>query len=417
MLPAYPPRNLSGGRHDGARGLHQPKLFSQSGGIAGKAPASGPGGGSQLSIVGRVWATTTQALADRVLKDTDTFTIRKDDGEVAGMRWWMPRIIRTFTKSMLSMDEPDHKRLRDIVDEAFRRRAVLGMEPHIRATAAELADELFADGSPADLIERYARKLPLSVICELLGLPAADRARFSGLAAGFTRFTGALGFLSMIPSALSMKRYIEAHLETVRRQGGEGLIAEIVRVEKEGGRISGDEIVSMVFLLLFAGHETTTHLISGSVHELLKNPGLRDWIEEDWSRADLAVEEFLRFLSPVQFTKPRFVRRDVDLGGVTVKKGERIMAMLAAANMDPAANPHPERLDLERRPNRHIAFGTGIHFCLGHQLARIEGKCALKALFTRWPKLALAIPESEITWRKRAGLNAIDRLPVVAGAN
>jgi cytochrome P450 PksS len=368
-------------------------------------------------IVGRVWATTTQALADRVLKDTDTFTIRKDDGEVAGMRWWMPRIIRTFTKSMLSMDEPDHKRLRDIVDEAFRRRAVLGMEPHIRATAAELADELFADGSPADLIERYARKLPLSVICELLGLPAADRARFSGLAAGFTRFTGALGFLSMIPSALSMKRYIEAHLETVRRQGGEGLIAEIVRVEKEGGRISGDEIVSMVFLLLFAGHETTTHLISGSVHELLKNPGLRDWIEEDWSRADLAVEEFLRFLSPVQFTKPRFVRRDVDLGGVTVKKGERIMAMLAAANMDPVANPHPERLDLERRPNRHIAFGTGIHFCLGHQLARIEGKCALKALFTRWPKLALAIPESEITWRKRAGLNAIDRLPVVAGAN
>jgi cytochrome P450 len=367
-------------------------------------------------IIGRVWATTTQALADRVLKDTDTFTIRKDDGEVAGMRWWMPKIIRTFTKSMLSMDEPDHKRLRDIVDEAFRRRAVLGMEPHIRATAAELADELFADGSPADLIERYARKLPLWVICELLGLPAADRARFSGLAAGFTRFTGALGFLSMIPSALSMKRYIEAHLQTVRRQGGEGLIAEIVRVEKEGGRISGDEIVSMVFLLLFAGHETTTHLISGSVHELLKNPELRDWIEADWSRADLAVEEFLRFLSPVQFTKPRFVRRDVDLGGVTVKKGDRIMAMLAAANMDSAANPHPERLDLERRPNRHIAFGTGIHFCLGHQLARIEGKCALKALFTRWPKLALAIPESEITWRKRAGLNAINRLPVVAGA-
>ena len=147
--------------------------------------------------------------------------------------------------------------------------------------------------------------------------------------------------------------------------------------------------------MLFAGHETTTHLISGSVHELLKNPSLRAWLQEDWSRADLAVEEFLRFLSPVQFTKPRFVRRDVDLGGVTVKKGERIMAMLASANMDPAANPHPERLDLARRPNRHIAFGTGIHFCLGHQLARIEGKCALKALFGRWPKLALAVPDRD----------------------
>jgi cytochrome P450 PksS len=316
---------------------------------------------------------------------------------------------------MLAMDEPDHKRLRDIVDEAFRRRAVLGMEPHIEATAEQLANDLFAEGSPADLIQRYARQLPLLVISELLGLPAADRPRFSALAGRFSRFTSALGFLAMIPSAIAMKRYIQGYLETVRRHGGEGLIADIVRVERDGGRISGDEIVSMVFLLLFAGHETTTHLISGSVHELLKNPSLRDWLEEDWSRADLAVEEFLRFLSPVQFTKPRYVRRDVELDGVTVKRGDRVMAMLAAANMDPAANPHPQRLDLGRRPNRHVAFGTGIHFCLGHQLARIEGKCALKALFARWPRLTLAVPESQIMWRKRPGLNAIDQLPVVAG--
>jgi cytochrome P450 len=349
-----------------------------------------------------------------VLKDTDTFTIRKDDGTVAGMRWWMPGIVRTFANSMLSMDEPDHKRLRDIVDEAFRRRAVLDMEPHIQVTADRLAGELFSEGSPADLVERYARKLPLSVICELLGLPETDRAKFTAWAGGFTRFTGALGFLGMMPKIFAMKRYIEGHLETVRANGGEGLIAEIVRVEKEGGRISREEIVSMVFLLLFAGHETTTHLISGSVHEL-KNPDLRDWLEQDWSRADLAVEEFLRFITPVQFTKPRFVRRDVDLGGVTVKRGDRIMAMLAAANMDPSANPHPEQLELTRRPNRHIAFGTGIHFCLG-QLARIEGKCALKSLFKRWPKLTLAVDESAITWRKRPGLKAIDRLPVVAGA-
>src|SRR5712691_10203561 len=366
----------------------------------------------RFPIIGKLWTTTTQALGDQVLKDTATFTMRKENGDVAGLQWWMPCIVRTLAISMLSMDEPDHKRLRDIVDEAFRRRAVLDMEPHIQAMGDELADRLFAEGSPADLVERYARKLPLSVICELLGLPLTDRAKFTAWAGGFTRFTGALGFLGMIPKMLAMRRYIEAHLETVRRQGGEGLIAEIVRVEKEGGRIGRDEIVSMVFLLLLAGHETTTHLISGSVFELLKNPGLRDWLEEDWSRADLAVEEFLRFLTPVQFTKPRFVRRDVDLGGVTVKKGERIMAMLAAANMDPAANPHPERIDLERRPNRHIAFGTGIHFCLGHQLARIEGKCALKSLFRRWPALTLAVDQSEITWRKRAGLKAIDRLPV-----
>jgi cytochrome P450 len=200
--------------------------------------------------------------------------------------------------------------------------------------------------------------------------------------------------------------------DLVRENGGEGLVAELVRVEKEGGQISRDEMLAMVFLLLFAGHETTTHLIGGSVHELLKNPGLRDWLEEDWSRANLAVEEFLRFISPVQFTKPRFVRKNTELGGVQLRKGEKIMPMLAAANLDPQANPHAEQLDLARKPNRHVAFGTGIHFCLGHQLARLEGACALKALFRRWPKLALAVDESEIRWRSRPGFKAIEHLPV-----
>jgi cytochrome P450 PksS len=392
-----------------------PDYFRNPAAAIEKLRAVGPVVEVRFPIVGRVWTTTTQALADQVLKDTETFTIRKDDGTVAGVQWWMPRIVRTFTNSMLSMDDPDHKRLRDIVDEAFRRRAVLGMEPHIQAIGDELADELFAEGSPADLVERYARKLPLSVICELLGLPLADRPKFTAWASGFTRFTGMVGFLSLMPNIFATKRYIERHLETVRRLGGEGLIAEIVRVEKEGGQISPDEIVAMVFLLLLAGHETTTHLISGSVYELLKNPDLRDWLEQDWSRTDLAVEEFLRFITPVQFTKPRFVRKDIDLGGVPLRKGDKLMVMLAAANVDPQANPHPERLDLQRKPNRHIAFGTGIHFCLGHQLARIEGRCALKSLFQRWPKLTLAVGEKEIAWRKRPGIRAIDRLPVATG--
>lgn len=367
-------------------------------------------------IIGKVWATTTQALADRVLKETEIFTIRKDDGTVAGMQWWMPKVIRTLANSMLSMDDPGHKRLRDIVDEAFRRRAVLGMEPHIHAVGNKLADELFAAGSPCDLVDRYARKLPLSVISELLGLPPGDRPKFIAWASGFTRFTGMFGFLAAIPNMLAMRRYMERHVETVRQSGGEGLIAEIVRVEKEGGQISRDEIVAMIFLLLFAGHETTTHLISGSVHELLKNPDLRDWLEQDWSRLDLAVEEFLRFVTPVQFTKPRYIRRDVELDGIQLRKGDKVMAMLAAANWDPLANAHPERLDLQRRPNRHIAFGTGIHFCLGHQLARLEAKCALKSLFQRWPGLKLAVDESEIRWRQRPGLNALERLPVQPGS-
>jgi cytochrome P450 PksS len=230
------------------------------------------------------------------------------------------------------------------------------------------------------------------------------------------RLTGPVSFLRMIGGLSAMKGYLEDRLQSAREHGGEGLIAELVRIEKEGGRINAREMVAMVFLLLGAGSETTTHLISGSVYELLKNPALRDWLEQDWSRLNLAVEEFLRFVSPVQVSKPRFVRKDIELDGVRLKKGDRIMAMVAAANMDPDANPNPERLDLQRRPNRHLAFGTGIHFCLGHQLARIEGICALRALLKRWPSLALSVELAQIRWRRRPGLRAIEKLPVVAGA-
>jgi cytochrome P450 len=368
----------------------------------------------KFPIVGKVWITTTYGMAGRVLKDSDTFTLRKEGGGVAGLRWWMPRTVRVLANNMLTMDEPDHTRLRSIVDEAFRRRAVLEMEPRIFAIADELAANLFADGSPADLVERYARRLPFAVISELLGLPQSDRARFMTWANAVARLRGPLSLWRIMRVYGAMRPYFEARLKAAREQGGEGLIAELVRVEKEGGRISSEEMVAMVFLLLGAGSETTTHLISGSVFELLKNPTLRDWLEEDWSRANLAIEEFLRFISAVQFTKPRYVRKDVTLDGVALKKGDRIMAMIAAANADPKANEAPEMLDLERHPNRHIAFGTGIHFCLGYQLARLEGKCALEALFKRWPKLALAIPVERIRWRPRPGLRAIETLPVVA---
>ncbi|NOJ40936.1 cytochrome P450 [Bradyrhizobium australiense] len=378
--------------------------------------AAGPVVATKFPIIGRVWVTTTYEAAAHVLKDSATFTLRKEGGSVVGLPWWMPKFIGALANNMLTMDEPDHTRLRDIVDEAFRRRAVMDMEPHIRAIADRLADDLFAQGSPADLVQCYARMLPLAVICELLGLPPDDRPKFIAWANSMAHLTNAFGFLRLIGGMMKMRRYLQERLRLTRKQGGEGLIAELVRVEKEGGRITPDEMVSMVFLLLSAGSETTTHLISGSVFELLKDPARRDWLTADWSRASLAVEEFLRFVSPVQFSKPRYVRHDVDLEGVKLKKGDRVMAMLVAANLDPQANEGPERLDLERRPNRHLSFGTGIHFCLGHQLARIEGICALQALFTRWPRLELAVESSQIHWRRRPGIRMIAELPVVSGS-
>jgi cytochrome P450 len=373
---------------------------------------SGPVVPARFPFVGDVWITTTHEATAQALKDGTNFTLRKEDGNFAGLRWWMPNYVRTIANNMLTMDEPDHTRLRSIVDEAFRRRAIVAMKPRIRAIADGLAEELFSAGSPADLVQRYARILPLAVISELLGLPLADRPKFIAWADAMSSLTGVVSFFRLLFAVRKMRGYLEQQLQIARVDGGEGLIAGLVQVEREGGQITAEEMVSMVFLLLAAGSETTTHLISGSVYELLKNPTLRDWLEEDWSRLPLAVEEFLRFVSPVQFSKPRYVRRDIELEGVRLKKGDRIMVMLAAANMDPAEHDHPERLDLQRKPNRHISFGTGIHFCLGHQLARIEVACAVEALLTRWPRLGLAVEPPQIHWRRRPGIRALDRLPV-----
>ena len=254
-------------------------------------------------------------------------------------------------------------------------------------------------------------------MCELLGLPPADRPKFTAWADRVTDIGSVFGLFRMVPALSALKRYVEQRLERVSEDGGEGLIAELVRLENEGARLSRDEMVATVFLLLFAGSETTAHLISGSAFELAKNLELRDWLAQDWSRANLAIEEFLRFVTPVQVTQLRFVRRDAEFGGVQLKRGDKITTLLAAANLDPAANELPEQLDLTRRPNRHIAFGTGIHFCLGHQLARLEGKCALEGLYERWPKLALAVEPDKIRWRSRPGFRAIASLPVTATPN
>ena len=168
----------------------------------------------------------------------------------------------------------------------------------------------------------------------------------------------------------------------------------------------------MVFLLLMGGHESTAHLISGSVLVLLENPDQRRWLQADWDRAGLAVEEFLRFHSPEQFSNLRYACRDMTFDNVTIRRNDQVMAMLVAANHDPVANEEPKALRLDRQPNSHIAFGSGVHHCLGHHLARIEAKAALTAIFMRWPRLSLALPPSKARWRKRFGMRGVAELRV-----
>lgn len=368
----------------------------------------------RLPIIGRVWITTTQAALGAVLKDTKTFTLRKSDGSVTGVQWWMPKTIRLLANNMLTMDEPDHGRLRHLVDRVFRRGFVMDLEDAIQQRADELAVGLFEENDEADLVKKFARQLPLAVICEMLGLGEADRDRFSEWAGRLTSINGMLGFLGAVRPLGKMTRYLEREIERQRVTPGNGLIGELVTMQQNGEDISNDELVAMIFLLLIAGHETTTHVISGGVFELLRNREQRQWLLDDESRIPMAVEELLRVVSAVQFSKPRNVRRDITVEGVALTKGDLVMAMIVAANSDQEAIECPHRFDLSRKPNRHVSFGAGPHFCLGHQLARLEIACALKALFRRYPEMALAVSEDEIQWKSRVGLRALEALPVKA---
>lgn len=366
----------------------------------------------KLPIIGKVWVTTTQAAFGAVLKDSGNFSLRKADGGVTGTQWWMPKTITLLANNMLTMDEPDHTRLRGLVDKAFRRDFIMGLEPRIQQQADELVAKLFVDREEADFIKAFARPLPLAVICEMLGIREIDRKQFALWAESLTSIDGIIGFLRSIRPIKKMRNYVTEEIERQRVDPGDGLIGQLVQMQKEGEPISDDEMIAMIFLLLIAGHETTTHVISGGVFELLRDDEQRDWLLENEAHVPLAVEELLRFVSAVQFTKPRNVRRDIVVEGVQLRKGDLVMAMIVGGNSDPEAIEKPHGLDLTRKPNRHVSFGAGAHFCLGHQLARLEIACALKALFRAYPDLKLAKPASEVKWKSRLGLRIIDELRV-----
>lgn len=364
----------------------------------------------KIPIIGKVWLTTDQEITTQILKDSENFGVRKPNGKAVGLQWWMPNTIQLLASNMLAMDGDEHKRLRQIVDRAFRREAIMALEPEIESLANEMVAQLFNETDEVDLVSTFARRFPLAVICELLGLPKQDRQKFATWAEGFTRINGVLDFIKLVPRLKAMTKYIKGRVEEARVSGGKGLIAELVVSQDQNNDMSDDELIAMVFLLLIAGHETTTHLISGGLLALLQNEDQKKWLCEDWDRVNIAVEELLRFVTPVQMSKPRYAFANSEIGGVQVKKGELIMALFTAANFDEQLIEDPHLLKLDRKPNRHIAFGSGIHFCLGHQLARLEGKHAIKALLNQYPDLALA--SDKIKFRKRVGLNALTELKI-----
>lgn len=374
----------------------------------------------RMPLVGKVFITTTHEATAAMLKDNTRFTMRRRGSRaVTGLQWWMPKSIRLLAQNMLTSDEPDHRRLRKLVDQAFQRRTVGELEPGIESTAKDLVGDLkskIVQTGSADLVSGFARPLPLRVICDMLGLRSDMRNQFAQHAAQMTGISGTVGFVKALWPLRQMRLLLEeiVHDAQQRTQNGEnvpGLIGALVQAEADGDRLSHDELIAMIFLLLVAGHETTTHLISGSVWALVRNPDQKDWLAEDETRFDLGVEELLRFVSPVQFSKPRTVSRAGTFFDADLKEGDLIMGGLAVANMDPVHFEQPEQLDLSRHPNPHLEFGTGIHFCLGFQLARLELKTALRVLMNEMPTFRFGGPEPE--WHGRMGLRALKHLHIV----
>ena len=367
----------------------------------------------------RVWQVFGYADAERVLSDPSAFS--SDFSEI------MPheRDFDLFARgNFVRMDPPKHRKLRGLVSQAFTPRMVTGLAPRIAELTTELLDGL-RGATRFDLVDRLAYPLPVIVIAELLGIPVADRGTFRQWAE--TLFSSnqqttelklddaslkAL-FDAVAPTMREMNGYLLAHIRQRRTRPADDLTSELVRAEVDGERLDDQEIVGFVGLLLLAGHVTTTALLGNSILTLDEHPDAAAEVRADPTRLPAAIEEVLRYRPPF----PRLARRatsDVELGGHAIAANEIVVLWIAAANRDPAQFPEPDRFDIRRAPNPHLAFGHGIHFCLGAPLARLETKIALGILLARYREIAVARDEPAEFYNPWTMISA-KRLPVRVG--
>ena len=322
-------------------------------------------------------------------------------------------VYRSMSHWMLQQDPPDHTRLRGLVVKAFTARRVEDMRPRIQEIVDRTLDRVEAQGR-MDLIADFAFRLPVTVICEMLGIPKQEHELFFHGA----RTGGRL--LDPVPlsraeideanaGSLAQAEYFHALFELRRRQPGEDLTSQLVQAEEQGAKLSNEELTANIILLFGAGHETTVNLIGNGLLALHRNPDQLQRLQRSPSLIGNAIEELLRYDSSVQLTG-RTALEDVEVGGTSVAKGESVLCLLGAANRDPAAYPDPDRLDIARPNIRPLSFGGGIHFCLGAQLARIEGEIAIATLLRRLPNLRLDDPE-HADWRQTFVLRGLNRLP------
>jgi len=365
------------------------------------------------------WLVTRYEDVARVLKD-DTFAkdkLNAMDPQQRAKTPWVPGFLKPLERNMLDLDEPDHARLRALVSKAFTPRLIEQLRGRVEALCEELLDAIERKGERSgqiELVADYALPLPATVIAELLGVPPEDHAKFHRWSNRLVSVSSKRDTLRALPAALAFVRYLRRMIEKRRADPRADLITALIRAEEAGDKLSEDELLAMGFLLLVAGHETTVNLISSGTLALLEHPEQTQKLKSDPSLIKSAVEELLRYTSPVEIATERYPRQDVEIGATTIPRGELVLAILGSANRDERHFEDPDELDLARDPNKHLAFGRGgVHHCLGAPLARMEGQIAIGAFLRRFPKASLAVTSESLRWRRGLFLRGHKKLPLV----
>ncbi|MGI8917361.1 MAG: cytochrome P450 family protein [Pyrinomonadaceae bacterium] len=363
-----------------------------------------------------VWLITRYADVAALLKDERFVKNRRTAMTPEQLRKmpWVPSMFRPLERNMLDLDAPDHTRLRALVHKAFTPSLIARMRDRVQTLAEELLDRVMYGGE-MDLIKGYALPLPMTIITEILGIPAPDHHKFHKWSKAVVALTSPRATLRVIPSVWMFIRYLRQFFKLRRRDPRDDLATALIQAEDAGDKLSEDELLAMVFLLLIAGHETTVNLIGNGMLALLENPDAMNRLRRDPALIKTAVEELLRYTSPVLMSTERYAREDLNLHGVTIPQGGMTLGAIGSANRDKDVFENPDELDITREPNKHLAFGQGIHFCLGAPLARLEGEIAINTLLRRMPDLHLSVATESLRWRPSMVLRGLESLPVWFG--
>ncbi|GCE06611.1 cytochrome P450 family protein [Dictyobacter aurantiacus] len=319
---------------------------------------------------------------------------------------------RIFARGLLNSDPPDHTRLRALVNISFTPRMVERWSERIQQITNALLDAVQAQGK-MDVVNDFAFPLPMTVITEMLGVPSKDQTKFRQWSNVIIEASGDPREVEKRYEPIRAYRdYLRYLIDEKRKQPADDLLSHLIETEEVGDKLTEEELISMVSLLLIAGHETTVNLISNGALALLLHPDQKEKLQRDPSLIKSAVEEFLRYHGPLMTATQRWAREDLEFGGKQIRRGDYVLVVLASANHDPQQFDHAEELDVARRENAHLAFGKGIHYCLGAPLARLEGQIAIRTLLQRLPDLRLAVPEQELIWRPGALIMGLRALPV-----